>query len=89
MEYACPVRDLHLKKDNETLQKFGLRVCSKSWSFDYAILLDTLSIPTLSDRRETLKLCLFFNNITYIPLLSDHSLSYTTRYRNTLQHAVS
>ena len=67
MEYACQVWDPHLKKDIQVLenvQKFALRVCSKSWSSDYATLLDTLSMPTLSDRRETLKLCLLFNILT-------------------------
>ena len=45
----------------ENVQKFALRVCSKAWSSVYATLLDTLSMLTLSDWRETLKLCLLFN----------------------------
>ena len=93
MEYACPVWDSHLKKDIQALenvQKFTLRVCSKSWSSDYATLLDTLSMPTLSDRRETLKLCLLFNILTgrviypSCPITIKNS-PYTTRCSNTLQ----
>ena len=55
LEHACTIWDPHLRKDIQALenvQKFALRVCSKSWSSDYATLLDTLSIPTLSDRRD-------------------------------------
>ena len=64
IEYACTVWDPHLKKDIQALenvQKFALRVCSKSWSCDCPTLLDTLSMPTLPDWRETLKLCLLSN----------------------------
>ena len=96
MEYACQVWDPHLKKDIQVLenvQKFALRVCSKSWSSDYATLLDTLSMPTLSDRRETLKLCLLFNILTgkviypSCPITVKNS-PYTTRCSNTLQLVV-
>ena len=62
-------RQSYFKKDIqalENMQKFALRVWSKSWSSDYATLLDT---PTLSDRRETLKLCLLFNILTGSPLV--------------------
>ena len=73
IEYACSVWDPHLKKDIqmlENVQKFALRICSKSWNSDYDTLLGTINIPTLSNRRETLKLCLLFNilagRVTYI-----------------------
>ena len=98
MEYACPVWDPHHKKDIQALenvQKFALKVCSKSWSSDYATLLDTLSMPTVSDRRETLKLCLLFKNykkgrVLYpsCPITVKHS-PYTTCRSNTLQLVVS
>ena len=45
----------------ENVQKFALRICSKPWNSDYDTLLGTLNIPTLSNRRKTLKLCLLFN----------------------------
>ena len=64
MEYACSVWDPHLKKDIqmlENVQKFALRICPKSWNSDYDTLLGTINIPTLSNRRETLKLCLLLN----------------------------
>ena len=64
MEYACLVWDLQLRKDIQALenvQKFALRVCSKSCSSNYDTLLDTLCIQSLSDWRETRKLCLLFN----------------------------
>ena len=80
MEYACSVWDPHLKKDIqmlENVQKFALRICSKSWNSDYDTLLGTLNIPTLSNRRETLKLCLLFNilagRVTYTPPVQSQS----------------
>ena len=77
----------------ENVQKFALRVCSKSWSSDYATLLDTLSIPTLSDRRDTLKLCLLFNiltdRVTYpsCPTMLKHT-PYANQHTNTVQLVV-
>ena len=96
LEYACTIWDPHLRKDIQALenvQKFALRVCSKSWSSDYATLLDTLSIPTLSDRRDTLKLCLLFNiltdRVTYpsCPTMFKHT-PYANRHTNTVQLVV-
>ena len=57
----------------ENVQKFTLRVCSESWSCDYLTLLDTLSMPTLPDRRETLKLCLLLQVESYIPPVQSQS----------------
>ena len=67
MEYACAVWDPHLVKDVkliEDVQKFALRVCSKSWNSNYESLLSYCRVPTLSNRRKVLKLCLLFNIIT-------------------------
>ena len=67
MEYACVVWDPHLVKDVkviEDVQKFALRVCSKSWNSNYESLLSYCRVPTLSNRRKVLKLCLLFNIIT-------------------------
>ena len=67
MEYACAVWDPHLAKDvklMEDVQKFALRVCSKSWNSNYESLLSYCRVPTLSNRRKVLKLCLLFNIMT-------------------------
>ena len=96
MEYTCSVWDPHLKKGIQTLenvQKFALRICSKLWNSDYDTLLGTLNIPTLSNRRETLKLCLLFNilagRVTYpsFPITIKNS-PYTIWFSNTLQLVV-
>ena len=93
LEYACTIWDPHLRKDMQALenvQKFALRVCFKSWSSNYATFLDTLSIPTLSDKRDTLKLCLLFNiltdRVTYpsCPTMLKHT-PYANRHTNTVQ----
>ena len=63
LEYASQIWDLHLLKDQQTLeniQKFACRVCLKQWDLSYPTLLRTLSIPTLAARRKQLKLCTFF-----------------------------
>jgi len=67
MEYACAVWDPHLVKDVkliEDVQKFALRVCLKSWNSNYESLLSYCRVPTLSNRRKVLKLCLVFNIMT-------------------------
>ena len=95
MEYAYPVWDPHLKDIQalENVQKFALRVRSKSMSSDYPTLLDTFSKPTLSDRRETLKLYLLFNilagRVIYpsCPITVKNS-PHTTHCSNTLQLVV-
>ncbi len=64
MEYASPVWDPFLAKDIkaiEDVQKFALRVCTKSWRSDYNELLDYCDIPTMASRRKVAKLCLLFN----------------------------
>ena len=59
-EYALQVRDPHLIKDIELLekaQKLALRVCTRNWSATYAELLNSTHVPSLSNRRKVAKLC--------------------------------
>ena len=61
MDYACAIWDPHLEKDIKLIvdvQKFALRVCSKSWNSNYESLLSYCHVPTLTNRRKVLKLCL-------------------------------
>ena len=70
LEYASVAWDPHLIKDVkliEDVQKFALRVCSKTWNSSYDSLLRSCNLSALSDRRKTLKLCLLYN------ILSDRS----------------
>jgi len=61
-------RCLNINKHNEilALENVQKEVCFEDlfWSCDYVTLLDLLSMPSLSNRRETLRLCLLFNIIT-------------------------
>ena len=61
LEYAAPVWDPFLNKDIDLLvedvQKFGLRVCTKSWNKDYGELLAPSRLPTLQARHQQAKLC--------------------------------
>ena len=61
LEYATAVWDPLLKKDIQLLedvQKFGLRVCTKSWNCGYDKLLAKSKLPTLHTRlRQQSKLC--------------------------------
>ena len=53
LEYATAVWDPFLKKDIDLLedvQKFGLRVCTKTWNGDYEELLVQSNLPTLQAR---------------------------------------
>ena len=65
--HACAVWDPYLVKDVkliEDVQKFALRICLKSWNSNYESLLSYCHVPTLSNRRKVLKLCLLFNIMT-------------------------
>ena len=57
-----------LKKDNiidllEDVQKFGLRMCTKSWNKDYRELLAQSRLPTLQARCHQAKLCQLYKII--------------------------
>ena len=96
MEYACAVWDPHLVKDVkliEDVQKFALRVCSKSWNSNYESLLSYCRIPSLSNRRKVLKLCLLFNIMTGRVVYPNNPFEsaiahYPNRHDNTTQLSV-
>ena len=53
LEYAVPVWDPHLIKHTELLekvQKFALKVCTKSWNSSYSSLLSQTDLPRLDQR---------------------------------------
>ena len=59
LEYASPVWDPFRKgeiEELESVQKFALRMCLKSWSMDYKELLEIAQIPSLSSRRSNASL---------------------------------
>ena len=65
-EYAAPVWDPHLQRNIQLLertQKFACRMCTKAWDTGYEELLETLNLPSLSNRRLFLKLCTVFKII--------------------------
>ena len=64
LEYAGVVWDPYLVKDIVAVENVALRVCSKQWNSSYDALLNALTVPTLSSRRETQKLCTLFNILT-------------------------
>ncbi len=96
VEYACTIWDPHLNSDIQSLegvQKFALRVCSKSWTSDYASLLDAFDLPSLSVRRSRLRLCLLFGILTgqvvYPAWPFTHRvIPYPSRLANSLQLTV-
>ena len=63
LEYAVPVWDPHLNKNInsiERVQRFALKVCTKSWGSSYDDLLSSTGLPTLSERCKKLKLCVLY-----------------------------
>ena len=73
LEYAVPVWDPHLIKHTELLekvQKFALKVCTKSWNSSYSSLLSQTDLPRLDQRRVQLKLSFLYqlvNNLAFYP----------------------
>ena len=73
LEYATAAWDPFLMKDIELLenvQKFALRVCTKSWDSNYSSLLEISHLPSLQTRRLHTKLCNLFkitNGLTFHP----------------------
>ena len=64
LEYAAAPSDSFLKKDIsalEDVQKFALKVCTKSWDISYDGLLNRSQLPTLEARRHQAKLCNLYN----------------------------
>ena len=73
LEHATAVWDPFLKQDIEMMegvQKFGLKVCTKSWDCSYDELLEQAKLPTLQSRHQQAKLCQLFkiiNGTTFYP----------------------
>ena len=96
LEYASVIWDPHLAKDIkmlEDVQKFALRVCSKNWNATYESLLESYNLPSLSDRRKFLKLCLLFNILTDRAIYPNKPFEkitthYPSRHVNSLQLSV-
>ena len=62
LEYGAQVCHPHLATDTaalEKVQKFALRICSRSWSSSYGDLLELFKLQSLEHRRIYLSLCLF------------------------------
>ena len=60
MEYAAPVWDPHLRKDQDLLestQKFACKLMTKTWDRGYDELLNMTNLPSLADKRLYLKPC--------------------------------
>ena len=74
LEYACVVWDPSHKveiDELENVQKFGLRMCSKSWNESYEDLLQQLKLPSLKKRRTHMKLCHLFKIIKQLTFFPD------------------
>ena len=73
LEYAVPVWDPHLVKHTDLLekvQKFALKVCTKSWNSSYSSQLAQTCLPRLDQRRVQLKLSYLYqivNNLSFCP----------------------
>ena len=48
----------------ERVQKFALKVCTKSWSFGYESMFQSCNLPTLAIRRHYMKLCLLYQIVS-------------------------
>ena len=75
LEYVVPVWDPYLSKNInalEQVQRFALRVCTKSWNSSYDNLLCLTGLPRLSERRKQLKLCVLYQ-IIHQTCHSNHS----------------
>ena len=63
LEYASPVWSPHLAKDKElieSVQKFALRIASKSWSMPYHDLLIQFNVSSLESRRCVARLTILY-----------------------------
>jgi len=74
MEYAAPVWDPHLSKDQDLLestQKFTCKMMTKTWDRGHDELLNMTNLPSLADRRlQYLKLCSLYKivyDLSYFP----------------------
>ena len=73
LEYAAAAWDPFLKKDIDLLedvQRYTLKVCTKSWSLSYDELLTKSHLPSLQTRRRQFKLCHILKFFPQAPLCS-------------------
>ncbi len=91
VEYAAELWDPYLVKDIDSLekvQKSAAKICCRTWSGEnssYNNMLESLSIPTLEERRKHLKLRALHRFIHWQSYLPPGRLNYTvpsyrTRY---------
>ena len=72
-QYAAPVWDPHLRKDQDLLestQKFTCKMMTKTWDRGYDELLNMTNLPSLTDRTLQLKLCSLYKivyDLSYFP----------------------
>ena len=73
--------DPHLVKHFQLLEKFTLKVCTKSWNQPYDTLLSQMQLPRLEQRRVQLKLSFLYklvHNLAFcpqVPLNMFHNMS--------------
>ena len=90
LEYSSVVWNPHLKGEIEVLekvQKFALRVCTKSWDSHYKDLLSRASLTSLQTRRVQASLCHLYkiiHNLTDFPEapVSNREIPYNNRSVN-------
>ena len=90
LEYASPVWSPFHKReieDIESVQKYALRMCLKSWNSNYEELLENTHIPTLSSRRTRASMYHLFkiiNKQTHFPAapIASRKIPYNSRTIN-------
>ena len=94
-EYGAQVWHPHLIKDKnelESVQKFGLRICSRKWTASYQKLLDIFQLPSLEKPRLFLSLSTFFkiihNLIYFLPNYCAFPLSSSFRCNHPHQYSI-
>ena len=74
-----------LAKDLESVQKFALRICSHQWNLSYPDLMEIFNLPTLSSRREYLRILALYKIVFVSFLLPPSVLIPTSAHHNTRQ----
>ena len=76
LEYAVPVWNPYLIKDIqklESIQRFALKVCLKSWDGNYSEHLCACKLPCLADRRKMLCLMYLYKAINGYVVSPSHA----------------
>ena len=77
LDYAAQVWHPYQAKNItalENVQKFALRICSRSYDTNYQDLLDCYHLPSLENRRIYLSLCTFYKIVKSIIFIPSHYL---------------